>query len=65
MSSSSWTNWQNELFEEALNTYDQDTPDCWQTVVTVGGGKTVEDVKRYYQETPLVIVGKCFSLNIY
>jgi hypothetical protein len=38
---------------------------CWQTVVTVGGGKTVEDVKRYYQETPLVIVGKCFSLNIY
>ncbi|KAM0831877.1 hypothetical protein ACQ4PT_065241 [Festuca glaucescens] len=47
--SSSWTKEQNKLFERALATYDEDTPDRWQNVArAVGDGKTVEEVKRHY-----------------
>ena len=49
--SSSWTTRQNKVFEEALATYDKDTPDRWQKVAqAVGGGKTVDDVKKQYKE---------------
>jgi hypothetical protein len=49
--SSSWNDDLNKLFERALATYDRDTPDCWQNVArAVGHGKTVEDVKRHYEE---------------
>ncbi|KAL6911341.1 hypothetical protein ACP4OV_000146 [Aristida adscensionis] len=49
--SSSWTKRQNKIFETALATYDKDTPDRWQNVAqAVGGGKSVEDVKRHYAE---------------
>uniref|UniRef100_A0A0D9VK05 Uncharacterized protein n=1 Tax=Leersia perrieri TaxID=77586 RepID=A0A0D9VK05_9ORYZ len=49
--SSSWTVKQNKLFERALATYDRDTPDRWQNVArAVGGGKSVDDVKRHFEE---------------
>jgi hypothetical protein len=47
--SSSWTTEQNERFERALATYDEDTPDRWQNVArAVGDGKSVEAVKKHY-----------------
>lgn len=50
LSSSSWTPKQNKLFEKALALYDKDTPDRWQNIAkAVGGGKSVEEVKRHYQ----------------
>ncbi|KAG0489221.1 hypothetical protein HPP92_008048 [Vanilla planifolia] len=50
MASSGWTRQQNKMFERALAVYDRDTPDRWQNVATfVGGGKTVDDVRRHYQ----------------
>lgn len=46
---SSWTAKQNKAFERALAIFDKDTPDRWENVASmVGGGKTVEEVKRYY-----------------
>ncbi|KAJ4771305.1 Duplicated homeodomain-like superfamily protein [Rhynchospora pubera] len=45
-----WTQRQNKLFEEALAVYDKDTPDRWHNVArAVGGNKSAEDVKRYYE----------------
>ncbi|KAJ0971684.1 hypothetical protein J5N97_019643 [Dioscorea zingiberensis] len=44
-----WTQEQNKIFESALARFDEGTPDRWQKVArAVGGGKTVEDVKRQY-----------------
>ena len=49
--SSSWTVKQNKVFERALATYDKDTPNRWQNVArAVGDGKSVEDVKRHFEE---------------
>ncbi|KAK7367389.1 hypothetical protein VNO80_09401 [Phaseolus coccineus] len=45
---SSWTPRQNKLFEEALATYDRDTPDKWQNVARVVG-KSVDEVKRHFE----------------
>lgn len=45
----SWTAKQNKAFEQALATYDQDTPNRWQNVANVLGGKTIEEVKRHYE----------------
>lgn len=48
-SSSIWTAKQNKLFENALAMYDQNTPDLWQKIAEAVGGKTIEDVKKHYQ----------------
>ncbi|KAL1190280.1 Protein RADIALIS-like 1 [Cardamine amara subsp. amara] len=48
-SSGSWTAKQNKAFEQALATYDQDTPNRWYNVAKVVGGKTTEEVKRHYE----------------
>ncbi|PIA55741.1 hypothetical protein AQUCO_00700215v1 [Aquilegia coerulea] len=49
VSSSTWTTKQNKLFEHALAMYDDGTPDRWYHVAkAVGGGKTVEDIKKHY-----------------
>ncbi|XP_078151705.1 protein RADIALIS-like 3 isoform X1 [Carex rostrata] len=46
---SQWTPRQNKLFEEALVVYSKETPDRWHNIArAVGGGKTADDVKRYY-----------------
>ncbi|XP_016471198.1 protein RADIALIS-like 4 [Nicotiana tabacum] len=46
----SWTPQQNKLFERALAHFDKDTPDRWQNVArAVGGGKSVDEVKRHYE----------------
>ncbi|KAI3460325.1 hypothetical protein Pfo_016988, partial [Paulownia fortunei] len=49
-SNSTWTAKQNKLFEDALATYDKDTPERWQNLARAVGGKTVEEVKRHYQK---------------
>ncbi|KAF3339989.1 protein RADIALIS-like 1-like protein [Carex littledalei] len=46
---SQWTPRQNKLFEEALVVYSKETPDRWHNIArAVGGGKTADEVKRYY-----------------
>jgi len=45
---SSWTPRQNKLFEEALATYDRDTPDKWQNVARAVG-KSEDEVKRHFE----------------
>ncbi|XAR64127.1 hypothetical protein NMG60_11024354 [Bertholletia excelsa] len=47
---SSWTQSQNKQFEEALAFFDRDTPDRWQNIARAVDGKTVEEVKRHYEE---------------
>lgn len=48
-SNSSWTLKQNKNFEDALATYEKDTPEWWQNLArAVGGGKSVDEVKRHY-----------------
>ncbi|WOL10971.1 hypothetical protein Cni_G19731 [Canna indica] len=49
MSSSSWTDQQNKVFEKALADYNQNTPDFWHKVARRVGGKSVDEVKRHYQ----------------
>uniref|UniRef100_A0ACD5TD97 Uncharacterized protein n=1 Tax=Avena sativa TaxID=4498 RepID=A0ACD5TD97_AVESA len=45
-----WTPKQNKLFEQALAVHDRDTPDRWHNVArAVGGGKSANDVRRYYE----------------
>lgn len=47
---SQWTPRQNKLFEEALVVYSRETPDRWHNIArAVGGGKSADDVKRYYE----------------
>ncbi|XP_042494377.1 protein RADIALIS-like 3 [Macadamia integrifolia] len=48
-SGSSWTAKQNKSFEKALALYDKDTPDRWQNVAGLVGGKSPEEVKRHYE----------------
>lgn len=48
-SNSTWTAKQNKLFENALATYDKDTPDRFHNLAKAVGGKTVEEVKRHYE----------------
>ncbi|XP_072958846.1 protein RADIALIS-like 3 [Typha angustifolia] len=48
-SGSPWTAKQNKLFEQALAVYDRDTPDRWHNVARAVGGKSAEEVKRYYE----------------
>ncbi|KAJ4769164.1 Transcription factor RADIALIS [Rhynchospora pubera] len=49
-SGSTWTAMQNKLFERALAVYDKDTPDRWQNVARLVGGKTADEVKRHYEQ---------------
>ncbi|KAF3332788.1 protein RADIALIS-like 3 [Carex littledalei] len=49
-SGSAWTAKQNKLFERALAVYDKDTPDRWQNVARLVGGKSAEEVKRHYEQ---------------
>ncbi|GLJ19556.1 hypothetical protein SUGI_0353300 [Cryptomeria japonica] len=46
---SNWTTTQNKLFEKAIAVYDKDTPDRWQNVAAMVGGKSPEEVKRHYE----------------
>lgn len=49
-SNSSWTAWQNKVFEDALVSSDRNKPEWWQNVARAVGGKSVEEVKRHYQK---------------
>ena len=44
-----WTPRQNKLFEQALAVYDNDTPDRWHNIARAVGGKSADEVKRYYE----------------
>ncbi|KAL8135607.1 protein RADIALIS-like 3 [Apium graveolens] len=48
-SASSWTQRQNDQFEEALAKYDRDTPDRWHNIARVVDGKSAEEVKRHFE----------------
>lgn len=48
-SNSIWTSKQNKMFENALASFDKDTPDWWQNLARALG-KSVEDVKCHYQK---------------
>nr|AOQ26229.1 MYB9 [Eriobotrya japonica] len=48
-SNSTWTAKQNKLFENALATYDRETPDRWCNIARIVGGTTEEEVKRQYE----------------
>ncbi|XP_019152524.1 PREDICTED: protein RADIALIS-like 4 [Ipomoea nil] len=49
-STTTWTSKQTKLFEDALVTYDKDTPDRWRNLARAVGGKTTEEeVKRQYE----------------
>ncbi|KAF0906732.1 hypothetical protein E2562_012549 [Oryza meyeriana var. granulata] len=43
-----WTAKQNKLFEQALAVYDKDTPERWHNIARAVGGKSADEVKRYY-----------------
>ncbi|MCD7459327.1 hypothetical protein HAX54_040638 [Datura stramonium] len=44
-----WTTKQNKKFEEALVIYDKDNSvDKWHNIARYVGGKSVEEVRRYY-----------------
>jgi hypothetical protein len=44
-----WTPKQNKLFEQALAVYDKETPDRWTNIARAVGGKSAEEVRRYYE----------------
>ena len=44
-----WTKKQDKLFEPALAVYDKDTPDRWHNIARAVGGKSAEEVRRYYE----------------
>lgn len=46
---STWTQRQNKQFEEALATYDRETPDRWHNIARAVSGKSTEEVKRHYE----------------
>ncbi|XP_073019834.1 protein RADIALIS-like 3 [Primulina eburnea] len=49
-SNSTWTSKQNKLFEDALASFDKNSPERWQHLARAVGGKTVEEVKTHYQK---------------
>ena len=44
-----WTKKQDKLFEPALAVYDKDTLDRWHNIARAVGGKSAEEVRRYYE----------------
>ena len=44
-----WTKKQDKLFEQALAVYDKDTPDWGHNIARAVGGKSAEEVRRYYE----------------
>ncbi|GAV74474.1 Myb_DNA-binding domain-containing protein [Cephalotus follicularis] len=48
--STNWTAAENKTFENALATYDEDTPERWYKVAAMIPGKSVGDVIRQYKE---------------
>ncbi|KAG9447560.1 hypothetical protein H6P81_013688 [Aristolochia fimbriata] len=43
-----WSREENKVFERALALYDEDTPDRWQNVASMVGGRTVDEVRHHY-----------------
>ncbi|WOK99251.1 hypothetical protein Cni_G07963 [Canna indica] len=46
----SWTDDENKRFEMALACYEENTPDRWQNVARAIGGRSVDEVKRHYEQ---------------
>ncbi|KAL5990072.1 Protein RADIALIS-like 5 [Asimina triloba] len=45
---STWSREEDKKFETALAVYDEETPDRWQKVADMIGGKSEDEVKRHY-----------------
>lgn len=48
-SGSVWTREQDKEFENALNNFDEDTPNRWEQIAAVVTGKDAAEVKRHYE----------------
>lgn len=48
-SGSVWTREQDKEFENALNVYDQDSPNRWEQIAARVTGKDAAEVKRHYE----------------
>jgi len=46
---SEWSNEQNKLFENALANYPEDALDRWEKIAADVPGKTLEQIKHYYE----------------
>ncbi|XP_058095208.1 protein RADIALIS-like 6 [Magnolia sinica] len=45
---SDWSREEDKIFERALAVYDKETPDRWQNVATMVGGRSIDEIKRHY-----------------
>jgi hypothetical protein len=48
-SGSVWTREQDKAFENALNVYDEDSPNRWEQIAAQVAGKDAAEVKRHYE----------------
>ena len=46
---SDWSREEDKIFERALAVYDRETPDRWENVASMVGGRSIDEIKRHYE----------------